>query len=389
MTESLSIRKVETKADFEVFLRFPWKIYEGDPYWVPPLVSMQRHKLDKKKNPTWQYMEGDYFIAWRGSEPVGTIAAFVNHRHNEYHHEHTGFFGLFELIDDQDVANALLETAAGYVRALGCDVLRGPASFTVNEEWGIVTEGFDDPPLILMPYTPRYYQRLVENAPGFQGIMDFYSYRFSLGRVIDAQGREKMMRVARKNAERRGIQVRPANPRELKRDLTMLVSVFNNAWSGNWGFVPFSEVELEDLVENLGRYVEPKLTFIAFVDEKPIAFLLAIPDLNLVLHRVYPRPGKPEILSLLQILWHWKVRSKINRLRVMLMGVAEGYRGIGVEAAMFIDLWEAINRCVDEGKAWDYGDGGWVLENNEPMQRLCDAFNGEIWKRYRCYQRTL
>jgi GNAT superfamily N-acetyltransferase len=385
----ITVRKVESKPDFNTLLTFPWKIYRGDPYWVPPLLSMQRHKLDRNQNPSWEYMEGDYFIAWRGAEPVGTVAAFVNHRHNEFHQERTGFFGLFELIDDQAVANALLDTAADYVRARGCDTLRGPASFSTNEEWGVITEGFDDPPVVLMPYTPRYYLTLLENAPGFGKAMDFFSYHFSLGGVKAAELDEKLVRVTRKNSQRRGITVRSVNARSLKTDVKLMLNIFNSAWDRNWGFVPFSDSELKELVSSLGQFLEPQLAFIAAVEDKPVAFLLAIPDINQALRHAYPRPGKPDLISKAQVFWHWKVRSKITRLRVMLMGVKPGYRGIGVESAMFIELFEAASRLIQSSRGWQYGDGGWVLETNEPMQRLCDTFQGYIYKRYRCFERTL
>ncbi len=175
MSAALSVRQVESKADLRTFITFPWTVYKGNPYWVPPFVSMQKHRLDQAHAAAWEYMEGDSFIAWRGEQPIGTITAFINHRHDEYWNERVGFFGMFEVLDDQEAASALLETAAGYVAAKGVTVLRGPASFSTNAECGVLIDGFDDPPVMMYPYNLPYYQRLIENAPGFVQVMDLFS----------------------------------------------------------------------------------------------------------------------------------------------------------------------------------------------------------------------
>ncbi|NDJ79107.1 MAG: hypothetical protein GYB65_22890 [Chloroflexi bacterium] len=388
MSASLSIRKVESRADFTTLLRFPWAVYKGDPHWVPPLVSMQRHKLDQRQNVTWQHMTGDYYIAWRGEQPVGTIAAFVNHRLNEFQGENTGFFGQFELVDDQQVATALLEKAADVVQGLGCDVLRGPATFSTNEECGLLVEGFDDPPLVLMPYNLPYYQRLIEGVPGFEKAMDIYSYYITLEAAVAAEEKfAKLLRVVEKNNARRTIEVQQLDARNMKSELAKLRDIYNTAWEKNWNFVPLSDGELDEMIANLGRFIEPSLTYFATVNGEPAAFLLGIPDLNQALLRAYPRPGKPEVLSLLQVLWHWKVRrTTINRLRVPLMGVKEGYRNIGVESALFLELYRAALRAADR---WEYADGGWVLETNLPIQRLVEAYNSRVYKRHRFYERQL
>ncbi len=387
MSASLTVRKVENKADRSTFIAFPWTLYKDSPYWVPPLVSMQREKLDKSKNPTWHHLEGDFFIAWRGDTPVGTIAAFVNHRHNEFHGENIGFFGLFEVVDDQDVANALLDTAADHVRALGVDALRGPASLSTNEECGILIEGFDDPPVVLYPYNPPYYQRLLENA-GFEKVMDLWSHHLTLQGTRESEKVQKVFRVIDRSNERRGIVARPPDMKHLKQEFVIFKEIYNSAWEKNWGFVPFTDEELDDLVKNLGMFFEPDLTVFAEVHGKPAGFLLGLPDLNQALHRARPRPGKPELLSMAQVYWHWKLRPKITRVRIPLMGVKEEFRGIGVEAAMFARLFERVVP-VAARRGWAYADGGWVLETNEPMNRLTETFNGHVYKRFRMYERAL
>jgi GNAT superfamily N-acetyltransferase len=388
MITPLSIRQVETKTDLKVLLEFPWTLYRHDPNWVPPLVSMQREKLNKQKNPTWKHLTGDYFVAWRAEKPVGTIAAFVNHRHNEFHSENIGFFGLFEVLDDQEAASALLQAAADHVRALGVDALRGPASFSTNEECGVLIEGFDDPPVVVYPYNPPYYQRLIESTPGFAKVMDTYTYRFTLQGTQDSERLQKLFRVIHKNSERRHITVRPPDTKRLKEEFVALKDIYNKAWEKNWGFVPFTEEELDDLVKNLGMYFDPRITLFAEVNGEPVAFVLAVPDMNQALHYAYPRPGKPDLLSMLQVAWFWKVRRKITRVRIPFMGVKEGYRGIGAETAMLADLFERAGKLAPK-MGWDYADGGWVLETNEPMIRMCEAYNGYVYKRFRLYERAL
>jgi GNAT superfamily N-acetyltransferase len=385
---SLTVRPATSKADYKTFLTFPWTIYRGDPYWVPTPLSMVRHKLDRQKNATWQHMEGEYFVAWRGDQPVGTIAGLINHRHNEYHDENIGFFGHFECLDDAEAAHALLDTAADYVRAKGANAIRGPLTFSTNDECGLLIDGFHEVPVVLYPYNPPYYQTLIESAPSFSRVMDALAFRFTLQETIESDIITRMGRITEKNNARRGITIRTLNPRKKRQDLTALKEIYNNAWEKNWGFVPYSEPELDELVADLGMYIEPETTLFAEVNGRLVAFLLAIPDLNQALHLAYPRPGKLEILSLLQVLWHWKLRPKIDRIRIPLMGVEAAYRGIGVEAAMFHELFKrAIAIAPKNG--WAYADGGWVLETNESMIRLVELHNGQEYRRYRFYERPL
>ncbi len=386
MTDPLSVRKVETKADAKIFLEFPWTLYQGDPYWVPPLVSMQRRKLNKDKNPAWQYMEGEYFIARRGDRPVGTVAAVINHRHNEFQKEHIGFFGCFEVYEDAEAAHALLDTAADYVRSCGYDAIRGPASFSTNDECGLLIKGYDDSPVILMPYNPPYYQRLLETAPNFSQVMDVCSYNITLKGWTDSDKLQQTLRVTRKNSERRGITVHAIDPRHVKHDLQMLKSIYNQAWDENWGFVPLSDAELDALIKDLGQYLEPRLAIFAEVKGEQAGFLLAFPDLNQPLHAAYARPDRPELWNMLKVLWHWKLRPKISRIRIALFGVRDGYRGIGVEAAMFVELFNrALEISAETG--WYYADAGWVLETNDPMKRLIANYGGDDYKHYRFYER--
>jgi GNAT superfamily N-acetyltransferase len=388
MADPVVVRRVQTRAEFRIFLKFPWTLYKDDPCWVPPLVSEHRYKLDRKRSPTWRHMAGDYFIAWRGEQPVGTICAFINYQHNEFYKERAGFFGQFEAYNDQAAASALLQAAAHYLEARGCVVMRGPANFSINDEYGILVKGFDDPPTLVMPYNPPYYRSLIEKTPGFNGGINMVSYNITLRKSEESGKLDQTFRVVRRNNTRRGITARTLDRKQIDRDLQIVKQIYNSIWDNNLGFVPLSEQELDWMIRDMKRYLDPRLMIFAEVQGEPAGFLMALPDLNQPLHAAYPRPGKPDLLSKAQVLWYRKMRSKINRIRLPLMGVKEEFRGIGVEAAMFLKLYE-IGVEIGEETGWEVAEAGWVLETNEPMQRLVEAYNAEPCKQYRFYERAL
>jgi len=387
---TVSVRKVENTTDFKLFFEFPWQHYKDHPHWIPELPAIRRAALDKKKHPAWQYMAGDYFLAWRDGQVVGQIAAFVNHRHNEFHDENVGFFGFFECIDDQATADALLNTAADYLRGMGVDAVRGPASFNSNEQWGLLVDSFDKDPMLLMPYNPAYYVRLIENA-GFYKAMDLYSWRgdFPEARlnVYEKEDTEKrLVRAIRRGMERHGITVRNLDMRNKKRDFGIFRQLYDKAWEKNWGFIPMTDRELDNLINDLGFLVLPKYTWLAFVKGEPAGFLLLIPNFNEVMKHVKPHPGLPMIWWLLKSAWHWKLRPKITSLRVILLGVKEEFRGMGVDAAVLLALAEQM--IADEHR-YEWAEASWILENNEATNGLLEHFGSRMHRRHRLYEKAL
>ncbi|HLA44748.1 MAG TPA: hypothetical protein VJZ27_14990 [Aggregatilineales bacterium] len=387
---SVTIRKVENKVDFKAFFEFPWKLYQGYEHWIPELPSMRHETLDRKKHAAWEYMEGDYFVAWRNSEPVGTIAAFVNHRHNETHAENTGFFGFFECINDQEVANALFSMAESYLREKGVEALRGPANFSSNELYGLLVDSFDKDPMMLMPYNPAYYVTLIENA-GFEKAMDLLSWRANFStayeNVYEKNGEDKrIVRTVRKNMQRRAITVRTLDTRNKKREFAALRDLYHQAWEKNWGFIPMTERELDGLVKNLGMLVMPEYTYFGYVKDELAGFMLLIPNFNQIFKHVDARPGIPEAWWLLKTLWHWKIRPKVDSLRVVLFGVKEEFRGLGVDAALNLALAEQMAKDR-RNLAW--AEASWILETNDNMNRLVERFGAEMHRRHRIYQKLL
>ena len=385
MTTPVSVRKVENKADFKAFFEMPWTVHKDDPNWVPQLLSMRREHLDKKKNPSWQYLEGDYYVAWRGAQPVGTIAAFVNHHHNEVHEENIAWFGFFDVLNDAEVATALLSTAADWAKSSGYDAIRGPQSFTIMDECGLLIDGFTRP-VLMMPYNPPYYQTMIENSGlGFAKVMDIVSFYHSWENLANTIVLKRLEKLVERIQRKQRIVVRGLDRKNLSQEFELFKEIYNKAWEKNWGFTPFTAAELDALVESLGMFFDPRLACFAYVGDEPVGFLIGIPDLNIVLQKVYPRPGIPEIFSLVKALWYWKFRPSIDWLRVPLMGVKDGYRNQGVDLAMYNYMLHAI--MAEE--RYQHLDSGWVLETNDAMMRVGESLGLTPYKTYRFYEKQL
>ncbi|RME21692.1 MAG: N-acetyltransferase, partial [Deltaproteobacteria bacterium] len=228
----LKIVEVNDAAGRKRFVKMIWPIYRGDPRWVPPLIADRLEAIDPAKNPFYEHGEVQLFIAERDGEPVGRISAHLNHLHNEYHKDKTGFFGWFECIDDESVARALFERAEAWLRDRGCDRVLGPENFSVNEEVGILAEDREGPPMIMCTYNPPYYPRLVE-ACGYEKAKDLYGWAYEVGEVPEAP-----RQIAEAVEKHPGLVIRPADPKHMERDVRIVRDIFNSAWSKNWGFVP-------------------------------------------------------------------------------------------------------------------------------------------------------
>jgi len=393
---NVTIRKVAEplnfrSGDMRVFMEFPWTVYKNDPNWVPPLVSLRRNLLNISKNPAWEYLEGNYYIAWRGDQPIGTIAAFINKRHNEIWHEQLGWFGWFECLDDQEAATALLKQALEYVQSRGVTAMRGPANFTTNDECALLIENFS-PPVLLMPYNLPYYQKLIENSGlGLAKIMDlesWYTTRENLaGRDKDVIS-QKLTRIVEKTKTKYGIMVRRPTLGTLKKDLKALQGVFSSAWIRNWGAIPPSDVEVDHLFADLKDYYDPSLACFAEINGELVAFLLGLPDLNQALIKSRPHPRVPELITLVRTLWFWKIipaltgRHIVNRQRVLLFGIKPEHRLKGVDAVILNDMFDILSHH----KVYRESDAGWFLETNQPMLSILKAMQLVEYKRYRFYQ---
>ena len=374
----VTVRPVTTKAEFRQFFEFPWVLYQHDENWVPPLLSMRRDLLSKRKNPAWEYMEGQYFGAWRGDTLVGTITAFINHRHNEIWKEHIGWFGTYEFYDDPETSQALLDTATEWVQARGYDAIRGPQSFTTHEEVGLQIDGFQ-PAVIMMAYNPRYYQQHVE-AAGFEKAIDVVSMYFHRDMEKTTGMGARLKKLAEWAMKRHNITIRKLDSKNKAAEFRLFRDLYNTAWDKNWGFVPMNDKELDALIESLGMFVEPEMAFFAMVDGEPVGFSLAVPDFNEMLLKAFPRPGVPEFWTLLKVVWQWKVAKTTKGVRLPFMGVKEQFRDMGIHTVLLSANFDNIP------PQYDFIDCGWILESN-PLTAMSLKLGANPYKTHRFYEK--
>jgi GNAT superfamily N-acetyltransferase len=334
--------------------------------------------LSRTKNPFFEHGEAEYFIAERGSEVVGRIAAISNQLHNETHGDRVGFFGFFESVDDQQVADALFAAASEWCSERGHDVLRGPASFSVNDECGLLVQGFETPPTLMMPHNPPYYIGLMEQA-GFAKAKDLWVYQGgSEERYVPVP--ERLVRATELIRQRQGITLRPLNMRDFQGEVERIKELYNTAWERNWGFVPMTEHEIDHLAEQFKPVVIPELVPMAEKDGKLIGFGIALPDLNVVFRK--NRSGRlfPVIVKLL---WALKLK-RIRRARILLLGIVPEFRGKGVDAMLYHWIW---TRSGERGIYW--GEAGWILEDNPAMNAGLEKMTFRVYKTYRLYDKPL
>lgn len=367
------------------FIHFQWVPYKGNPYWVPPLISERQEFLDKTRHPFHKHSEVKFFMAKRDGQTVGTIAGIINNRHNETHNENIAFFGMFECIEDYAVAEKLLSTARDFAKECGKTALRGPANFSVNEEIGLLVDAFDSPPVILMTYNPPYYKDFIERF-GFVKAMDLLALYRDVGNYRDAEQAmdPRLVRITKKLRQRSKITIRKVNLKNFEHEVEVIKTLYSQAWEKNWGNVPMTDEEIEHLAKNLRDIADPDLVLIAESDGKPIGLVLCLPDLNRPLRKAYPRPGVPEWWTLLKMLYYWKVRKDVDMIRVLLLGVLEDYRKLGIEALLYMETAQnALSKGIHKAET------GWILETNDLMLNGLKNIGVEVYKTYRLYDLPL
>ena len=373
----VQITECKTRAERREFINFQWEIYRGDPYWVPPLISEREAFYDATKNPFYEHAEVAMFVARRDGVIAGTILAILNHRHNEFHQEKTGFFGGFECINDFSVAKALLDAARDWLRARGMTILRGPATMSTNDEVGLLIDGFDSEPQVLMTYNPRYYIDLLEQY-GCHKAMDLLAWWVPIEVASDHVLQGKVQRVVNAVLKRGKFTIRTIVLKDFNNEIEKLKKVYNGAWEKNWGFVPLTDHELQHLATNLKQFADQDYIFVTEVDGQPVGFSVALPNVSRPLRKAYPNPKTPEWWTLIKFLWYR--RTMVNSVRVLLMGLLPQYRASGMDAVM-------MYKTLEEGlrKKIIGGEMSWILETNDAMNRLNKLVGGEVYKRYRVY----
>jgi len=369
-SRDLNVWEVRNEKDLMVFIRFPWKIYQGDRYWVPPLIKDQLLKFSPN-HPFYSHSEMILFMADKGGQTVGRIAGIIDHHYIKFHQENVGFFGLFESTSDPDVAEMLLSKVGGWLKEHGMEKMAGPMNPSTNDECGLLVEGFDISPCLMMPYNPRYYPSLLEGS-GLKKAMDLYAYWLEESFFLDDRLFRITERLIKRNPQ---LRVRPINLRQFDEELKIVKEIYNHAWSRNWGFVPLTEEEIDDLGKNLKPLVVPDLVLFAYWGDEPIGFSVSLPDYNEVLKHLN---GKLGLLGIFKFFYYSK---KIKTLRVMLLGIKQAFQKKGVEGLLYL---ETSKRSFKKG--YPQAECSWILENNPLMQHGIEAMGGKRYKTYRIYE---
>lgn len=376
----LRVQEAQTAKAARQFLDLPYRLYRDHPYYVPQLRMAQKDILDTGRHPFYQTADAAKFLAFRNGRVIGRVMAIWNRAYNEFHQERAGFFGFFECENDPQAARQLFDAAKDWLRERGAEVLRGPVNPSTNYECGLLIDGFDQSPTVMMPYNFDYYPALLE-ANGLRKAMDLYAYATG---VASFNHSEKLRRVADRLKSKYRIRLRTVNLKEFQREVRIIREIYNDAWERNWGFVPVSEAEFQHLAKDLKQLVDPSVVFIAEHEEadgklRPVGFFLAVPDLNRALRHV--KDGRLLPFGLLKLLWHSRY---IGFIRIITLGIIKEFQPLGI-AAVFYD--EIYRRAVSG--SYKDGEMSWVLENNVMMNRSAELIGGRISKVYRIYETPL
>ncbi|WP_420347743.1 dATP pyrophosphohydrolase [Pelagibius sp.] len=378
-TQALSIKAVETAAQRDAFIRLPWTLYQDDPAWVPPLLQERRDHLNPRKNPFFQTAEARFWLALRAGRTVGRISAQVNHAHLARHGDATGHFGMLEAEDDAETFQALTATAEDWLRAQGMRRISGPFNFSINEELGLLVDGFAAPPYLLMGHARPYYAGHLEHL-GYRKQKDLLCYHYDARR----EPPPPVAGLLRKAARLEELTVRAMDMGRYAQDLSTIMDIFNDAWSENWGFVPMSEAELQSLARDLRPIVRPQSIAIAELDGIPVAMAISLPNVN---EAIADLDGRLLPFGWAKLIWRLKVKTT-KTARVPLMGVRKAHQGGLMGAMLAFSVIDKIRRAQC-ALGVEHGELSWVLEDNQPMIRMIEAVGAVPYKTYRLYGRAL
>ena len=374
---TLTVRPVRSSGDRAAFLDVPYTLYAEAPHFVPPLRMDQKHVLDPKKNPFFEHGALELFLAERDGTVVGRVAAIENGQHLAKYADGNGFFGFFDTVEDYAVAEALLNAAAAWLRQRGLTGVRGPANPTMNDVAGLLVDGFDRPPSILLPYNFPYYKDFLERW-GMERAMTMWAFYVHEAYI----NKDRMARGAAIVAQRNpGITVRPLDPSRFHEDVAAAMRIYNRAWANNWGHVPYTEREALHLADELKPIIEPDIFLFAELDGEPIAFSASLPNLNQAL-RFLPR-GRLASLGLPRVLATWKL-SGIYEIRMALMGILPEHRNAGLDALL-------IHHTIVNGRRDGYqaAELSWVLDTNKPLINALEKLGCTRDKEYAMFQAAL
>ena len=373
----MKIVPVKSKKDLKKFIMFPFKLYKNDPHWVAPLILDQKNFFNPKKNPYFKHSEVQLFLAYKDNKLAGRISAHTNTQHNKTHKDKVGFFGFFEAINDQKVADSLFSTANNWLKEKGLEIMRGPMNFSVNDECALLIDPFDSSPMVMMPYNFEYYNTLFEKAK-LKKAMDIYAYYIKVQKPP-----ERLEKLAAKIEKRGNFTVRcltTKNKKKIKDDIAMIFSIYEEAWKDNWGYVPMSATEFDLLVDDMLPILRPEFVFIAEIEGKAVGFSVTLPDYNFILKKI---KGKLFPFGWFKFL---KYKNKIPGLRVPIMGVLDKYKNRGIDVVFYF---RSFKTAYEHKNPYTDAEFSWVLETNKIMNRISKSLNAEIYKTYRIFDKQI
>jgi hypothetical protein len=372
----IKIIEVSTKKELMQFIKLPMSIYRNEKYYVPHLIADRKKFFDKNKNPFFKHAKVKNFLAFKNGRPVGRISGIINHLHNNFHNEKTGFFGFFDFIDDSDVSSALFKAAADFAKSEGMDIIRGPMNFSTNDEGGLLIDGFDSLPCFMMTYNPVYHIEHYDNL-GLVKTEDLLAFYIN----VSHKPTERKVKIVEKLRQRSRIKIRKIDMDNFESELEIIRVIYNSAWSKNWGFVPMTEEEFQHIADDFKKIIDPELVFIAFVDDEPAGFLLAMPDYNLIFKKMN---GRLFPFGLIKFLYYTKIKRIVKSLRVITMGIVLKYQKIGLDSILFMEIYQG-----GPARGYDSAEMSWILESNKLMVKAAEGMGTKAYKRYRIYDKDL
>ncbi len=371
----VSIQSVETKKDLKKFIRFPWFIYKSHSAWVPPMIKEQLRELNPQKGSFFEHSEAQLFLAYRDNELVGRIAAIRNNRHLEQHDDATGFFGFFECVDSVEVAAALVDKAAQWLRDRGMQRMRGPASFTVYDTCGVLLSGFDIRPSAGMAYTPKYYASLLESL-GFEKSHDLYAMRLEFEKRDNAKLDNYVDRMSK---HLKNVKIRKVDRKNLKQECIIFEEIFQEAWQNNWSYYPLTRDDFLKAIKEMSLFIDNNFAYIAEINNQPVGIFIAVPDPWEILQHTNGRIG---LIGLCKILLK---RRKLSHQRIFLMGMRQEYQSSPISTFMVGRYHQQVNRSPFL-KTCEFS---WISEDNVALQRAATRLGCKPEITYRVYDKNL
>ncbi len=376
---ALDIRPVTDRGGLKAFIDLPNQLYRDRSGYVPPLNVERDETLNAAKNAYFQHAEGQYWLAYENGQPVGRISAQVDQLHLEKHNDDAGHFGLLDAVDDQAVFDRLLETAETWLAERHMKRARGPFNLSINEECGLLVDGFDHPAMMLMPFAPDYAAGRLQEA-GYRQAKDLLAYTLDIDEEIEIKGERMLERISREAR----ITVRPVEMKRYKEELSVILDIFNDAWANNWGFVPFTDAEMRQIAKGMRPLVRPALNFIAEVDGEPAAMIICLPNLYEIIDDL---DGRLLPFGWAKLLWRLKTR-RFESCRVPLMGIRQCHQGSMIGSALLPLLLKSLHKgLLAEGIG--RVEMSWILDDNMPMRRVLETLGAEAYRTYRLFEKPL